>query len=73
MWSQVPELMSDICEPEYCCLSDNLDEGVAVDETDINAWFGPKGTVSPLHHDPKHNLLAQVCISNACVTLYAGK
>ncbi|KDR07950.1 lysine-specific demethylase 8 [Zootermopsis nevadensis] len=57
---QVPELMSDICEPEYCCLSDNLDEGVAVDETDINAWFGPKGTVSPLHHDPKHNLLAQV-------------
>lgn len=54
LFDQIPELRDDISEPEYCCFSES-DEPV-----DINAWYGPKGTVSPLHHDPKRNLLAQV-------------
>lgn len=54
LFDQIPELKADIAEPEYCCFTES-DEPV-----NINAWYGPKGTVSPLHHDPKRNLLAQV-------------
>ena len=46
--------------PEYCYFlskDEDLDSNV-----DINAWFGPKGTVSPLHQDIKHNFLCQVSL-----------
>ncbi|KFD49444.1 hypothetical protein M513_09711 [Trichuris suis] len=54
LFEQIPELRNDITVPEYCCLVCDADN------VDVNAWFGPKGTVSPLHTDPTDNLFAQV-------------
>ncbi len=66
---QIPELRKDISIPDYCCIrvvngeSFSLEEKIETEDPSvkINCWFGPKGTVSPLHFDPEHNLLAQVC------------
>eukprot|EP00511_Aplanochytrium_stocchinoi_P009298 CAMPEP_0204871272 /NCGR_PEP_ID=MMETSP1348-20121228/34832_1 /ASSEMBLY_ACC=CAM_ASM_000700 /TAXON_ID=215587 /ORGANISM="Aplanochytrium stocchinoi, Strain GSBS06" /LENGTH=237 /DNA_ID=CAMNT_0052025453 /DNA_START=253 /DNA_END=966 /DNA_ORIENTATION=- len=55
---QIPELEKDIIVPDYCSLS--LADAKSTGEVAVNFWFGPPGTVSPLHHDPKNNLLAQV-------------
>jgi len=39
--------------------SSNLVEEPSGEDVLVNAWLGPIGTVSPLHHDPYYNLLAQ--------------
>ncbi len=54
LFDQIPALRKDILVPEYCCV------GTSNESVDIKAWLGPKGTISPMHYDPKHNLLCQV-------------
>ncbi|KAJ7566847.1 hypothetical protein O6H91_02G121000 [Diphasiastrum complanatum] len=56
------QLKEDIVIPDYCAFG-----GDSVHT--INAWFGPAGTVTPLHHDPDCNLFAQV-VGKKYVRLY---
>ena len=52
MLGHIPSLRKDIMKLDYL--------SVAESETISNIWLGPEGTVSPLHHDPYHNIFCQV-------------
>ena len=71
LFSQIPALKSDILIPDYCYTSPpnpsaavsqtaGLALALQLDEPLLNAWLGPKGTKTPLHTDPYHNILCQV-------------
>ena len=64
---QIQYLRSDIVVPDYCSMLLPSEEDVdSAGEVIVNAWFGPPSTISPLHNDPYHNLLAQV-IADLCM------
>lgn len=76
--SQIPSLRADIAIPDYCFTTPasqptnpaNIKPVPELPDPLLNAWFGPAGTISPLHTDPYHNILAQV-VGYKYVRLYA--
>ncbi|KFY60935.1 hypothetical protein V497_03243 [Pseudogymnoascus sp. VKM F-4516 (FW-969)] len=80
LFSQIPALRADILIPDVCWLDPpppHFSSPLAavhsatakLGEPLLNAWFGPAGTISPLHVDPYHNILAQV-VGRKYVRLY---
>ncbi|CAN1158101.1 Lysine-specific demethylase JMJ30 [Linum perenne] len=63
LFDQINQLRNDICIPDYCCAGGG-------ELRSLNAWFGPAGTVTPLHHDPHHNIFAQV-VGKKYIRLYS--
>jgi hypothetical protein len=76
LFRQIPALREDIRIPDLCYTSppkhptDSSRNKPELDEPQLNAWFGPTGTITPLHTDPYHNLLVQV-VGRKYVRLYA--
>lgn len=57
LFEQIPQLEQDIIIPDLCSLVQDDEEP---SDVVVQAWFGPLGTVSPLHYDSSYNLLVQV-------------
>ncbi|KAF2449154.1 jumonji domain-containing 5 [Karstenula rhodostoma CBS 690.94] len=84
LFAQIPSLRADIAIPDYCYTSPaaapsptnlnptNIPPAPPLDTPLLNAWFGPANTISPLHTDPYHNILAQV-VGYKYVRLYAPR
>jgi lysine-specific demethylase 8 len=79
LFHQIPQLQQDIRTPDYCYTAPpeatpasrlGLPAVPPVDEPQKNIWLGPKGTRTPLHTDPYHNIFCQV-VGYKYVRLYA--
>ena len=79
LFTQVPSLRNDISIPDYCYTNPpppgpgtplgNKEQQPILEGPLLNAWFGPAGTISPLHTDPYHNILCQV-VGKKYIRLY---
>ncbi|KAJ2973901.1 hypothetical protein NQ176_g6338 [Zarea fungicola] len=75
LFEQIPELRRDISIPDYCWADVptrapfNGKQKPKLDVPQLNAWFGPPRTITPLHTDGYTNLLCQV-VGTKYVRLY---
>ncbi|KNE56659.1 hypothetical protein AMAG_02445 [Allomyces macrogynus ATCC 38327] len=61
LFRQLPTLRNDLFIPDQVYMFPSRDNDDNVANVRLHAWFGPAGTVSPLHHDGvTRNLYAQV-------------
>ncbi|RDA83121.1 hypothetical protein CP532_0882 [Ophiocordyceps camponoti-leonardi (nom. inval.)] len=75
LFHQIPSLRRDVTIPDFCWSpvpphpTDPSKDHPRLDTPQLNAWFGPAATITPLHTDGYHNLLCQV-VGTKYVRLY---
>lgn len=76
LFLQIPSLRNDILVPDFCWADipsrnpvSHADPKPKLEVPELNAWFGPARTITPLHTDGYTNLLCQV-VGTKYVRLY---